>query len=86
MSIQEIIRAWKDADFLASLTAAQRAALPAHPVGAMELEAAELSSVAGAKAHNSSIARCTPLQVCHSQEPLTCPSTTCTQIGCIVWR
>lgn len=85
MSTPDVIRAWKDADYLASLSEAQRAVLPAHPVGAIELETDELSSVAGGGPHNSSIAQCTPLQVCHSQRPLTCPSTLCTQVQCVVW-
>ena len=81
MSIHEIIRAWKDADYLASLSAAQRAALPAHPAGGMELHDDELDAAAGGKPHNSSQAVCTPLQVCRSQEVLSCP----TRQGCFIW-
>jgi mersacidin/lichenicidin family type 2 lantibiotic len=33
MSIQDIIRAWEDPDFFASLNAEQRALLPANPIG-----------------------------------------------------
>ena len=37
MSKLEIVRAWKDQDYRASLTEAQRAQLPAHPSGAIEV-------------------------------------------------
>ena len=33
MSTQDIIRAWKDPDFFASLSAEQRAQLPVNPIG-----------------------------------------------------
>jgi mersacidin/lichenicidin family type 2 lantibiotic len=49
MSNQTIIRAWKDAEFRASLGAAQRAALPANPAGVVELEEAELKHATGGR-------------------------------------
>ncbi len=49
MSKEMIIRAWKDASFRASLSDAQRAALPAHPAGFIELDDAQLEGVAGAR-------------------------------------
>jgi mersacidin/lichenicidin family type 2 lantibiotic len=42
MSRQEIIRAWKDAEFRANLSDAQRAMLPANPAGRIELTDSEL--------------------------------------------
>lgn len=48
MSIQDIIRAWKDADYRDSLSDAQRALLPAHPGGLIELSDKELGGVGGA--------------------------------------
>lgn len=46
MSKQQIIRAWKDAEYRDSLPAATRAALPEHPAGAMALTLEELDAVA----------------------------------------
>jgi mersacidin/lichenicidin family type 2 lantibiotic len=43
----DIIRAWKDEEYRASLTDAERAQLPAHPAGLIELEDAELNTVVG---------------------------------------
>ncbi len=42
MSTVNIIRAWKDPDYRRSLTAAQRAGLPAHPAGAIEFQAVDV--------------------------------------------
>ncbi len=48
MSVQDIIRAWKDAEFRASLSEEQLKQLPAHPAGRVELEDAELDAAGGA--------------------------------------
>lgn len=48
MSIQDVIRAWKDVDYRESLSDAERAPLPAHPAGLIELSDADLGNVAGA--------------------------------------
>ena len=48
MSKFDVIRAWKDEVYRGSLSAEQRAALPAHPIGAMELDDAQLDAVAAA--------------------------------------
>ena len=45
MSIQNVIRAWKDPDYRHGLSAAQLAQLPPHPAGAIELR--DLSEDAG---------------------------------------
>ena len=47
MSIQEIIRAWKDAEYRRSLSDEKRAQLPAHPAGLIELDEAEMTAVVG---------------------------------------
>ena len=50
MSKQNIIRAWKDQAYRRSLSAAERAALPANPAGRVDLDeltAAELAEIAG---------------------------------------
>lgn len=47
MSKQDIIRAWKDAEYRNSLSAAERAALPDNPAGLIDLTSEELGAVAG---------------------------------------
>jgi mersacidin/lichenicidin family type 2 lantibiotic len=47
----DIIRAWKDEEYRASLTDAERAQLPANPAGLIELEENELRAIAGAGTH-----------------------------------
>lgn len=47
MNTVNIIRALKDADYRNSLSEAERAALPVHPAGLVELPEDELSTVAG---------------------------------------
>jgi mersacidin/lichenicidin family type 2 lantibiotic len=47
MSIKNIIRAWKDEDYRLSLSEAERALLPKHPAGLIELSGAEMEGVAG---------------------------------------
>ena len=50
MSKQQIIRAWKDRAYRRGLGAAERALLPEHPAGRVDLDAltaAELAEIAG---------------------------------------
>lgn len=47
MAHHDVIRAWKDADYRASLGETERAALPTHPAGAVDLTNAELDSAVG---------------------------------------
>ena len=47
MNVQDIIRAWKDEAFRESLSTAQRAQLPEHPAGLVELNDEDLETVAG---------------------------------------
>jgi mersacidin/lichenicidin family type 2 lantibiotic len=47
MSNEQIVRAWKDSKFRASLTAEQRQMLPQNPIGELDLSEEELGIVAG---------------------------------------
>ena len=48
MSLQDIIRAWKDPDYRATLSKKQRDQLPKHPAGGIEiLEEELLESIVG---------------------------------------
>jgi mersacidin/lichenicidin family type 2 lantibiotic len=47
MSKNDVIRAWKDSKYRQSLSAAEKAALPARPAGAMELTDEQLGQVSG---------------------------------------
>ena len=47
MTKKDIIRAWKDAEYRASLSEAERAMLPEHPAGLIELTDTEMAMVAG---------------------------------------
>ncbi len=57
MSKIDIIRAWKDEEYRLSLSDAERAKLPEHPAGLIELTDADLNMVAGGrgpkKIHNT---------------------------------
>ena len=62
MTLQQIVRAWKDASYRQSLTAAERAQLPSNPAGLVELSAAELDQASGAMmstSYNSCSQYCT---------------------------
>jgi mersacidin/lichenicidin family type 2 lantibiotic len=47
MSELNIIRAWKDAEYRQSLSEAERALLPEHPAGLIELSDADLIAAGG---------------------------------------
>jgi mersacidin/lichenicidin family type 2 lantibiotic len=49
MTMQQIVRAWKDAEYRKSLSAAERAQLPINPAGLVELSDAQLNEVTGAR-------------------------------------
>jgi mersacidin/lichenicidin family type 2 lantibiotic len=53
MTKKDIIRAWKDEEYRTSLSEAERAKLPKHPAGLIELTDVELATVAGGKKNNS---------------------------------
>lgn len=47
MKKSQIIRAWRNSEYYASLSAEQRAQVPANPAGVMDIDDAALNSVAG---------------------------------------
>jgi mersacidin/lichenicidin family type 2 lantibiotic len=47
MTSDQIIRAWKDADYGATLSLAESAAVPAHPSGDIDLSDVDLGLTAG---------------------------------------
>jgi mersacidin/lichenicidin family type 2 lantibiotic len=47
MKSVDVARAWKNEEYRLSLSEAERAMLPGHPSGAIELNDADLSGVAG---------------------------------------
>jgi mersacidin/lichenicidin family type 2 lantibiotic len=48
-STAEIVRAWKDAEYRATLSEEERASLPEHPAGWVELSDAQMETVMGAQ-------------------------------------
>ncbi|MEM1206900.1 MAG: mersacidin/lichenicidin family type 2 lantibiotic, partial [Acidobacteriota bacterium] len=50
MKKETIVRAWRDRDAYLSLSAEERAQLPAHPAGVVDLRDEDLAGVAGAAA------------------------------------
>jgi mersacidin/lichenicidin family type 2 lantibiotic len=63
MSSVDIIRAWKDEEYRLGLTEAQRALLPAHPAGLIELDDEQMKTIVGGHTGGSSCnnPRCTCL-------------------------
>jgi mersacidin/lichenicidin family type 2 lantibiotic len=55
MSLDKTIRAWEDPEYRSGLSAAELAALPDSPVGAIELTDAELGAVLGAAQSGASV-------------------------------
>ena len=69
MSNIDIVRAWKDEDYRASLSEAEQAMLPENPAGLVELADEDMSSMAGGAAlacttdpHTETCAKCCPQQ------------------------
>lgn len=61
MSNFDVIRAWKDPEYRAGLTAAEQASLPEHPSGLIELMDEELGTVNGAATYElATYGCCTP--------------------------
>ena len=67
MSTYDIIRAWKDQEYRDSLSEAERAALPQHPAGLIELSDAELETVAGGIIPTAKLSYCIFWDVCRTQ-------------------
>jgi mersacidin/lichenicidin family type 2 lantibiotic len=53
MSNEHIIRAWKDAEYRMSLSEEERAQLPEHPAGLIELTDAEMGFIGGGYDNNT---------------------------------
>lgn len=49
MSTRNIIRAWRNPAYRSTLSAAEKAALPAHPAGSIEIPAEDLGQIAGGR-------------------------------------
>jgi mersacidin/lichenicidin family type 2 lantibiotic len=71
MKNSDIIRAWKDQAYRHSLSAAERAALPENPAGAVTLSAEQAASVKGGAAamvppthYPGGICPFTPVKLC----------------------
>lgn len=72
MSNNHIVRAWKDAEYRKNLSEAERATLPAHPAGAIEISDADLGNIAGGVLPESYLCTFTcPTKFCS----YICPST-----------
>jgi mersacidin/lichenicidin family type 2 lantibiotic len=69
MTIIDIIRAWKDPEYRRNLSESERATLPAHPAGIVELTDAELDTAGGLRAPRPPT----------SPKPKTASTTLCVQ-------
>ncbi len=81
MSQQDVIRAWKDEQYRASLSAEELAQLPENPAGQIELDDATLHKVMGASTFFWFTAGCCDTAVCDTS-PANCGSAQCTGWGC----
>jgi mersacidin/lichenicidin family type 2 lantibiotic len=74
MPIEKIIRAWKDEEYRSSLTEAERALLPEHPAGLIELSGAEMDGVAGGGGSHvlTCIIGCTAPDICIPRHSVLC--------------
>ena len=64
MAKVDIVRAWKDEEYRASLTQAERALLPAHPAGLIELDDEEMKKVMGGRGQQPTTTATTALRYC----------------------
>jgi mersacidin/lichenicidin family type 2 lantibiotic len=68
MTSEQIIRSWRDEDYLLGLSAAEQALLPANPAGRIELTDEEMLGIeGGAQALPPTI----PIRLCSPFCPLT---------------
>ena len=77
MSVQDVIRAWKDEEYRSSLSEAERALLPENPAGLIELTDEDLGAAAGGCCTNNGCY--TPN--CSQSQCFTCPAIPCTAYG-----
>jgi mersacidin/lichenicidin family type 2 lantibiotic len=73
MKTIDIIRAWKDEAYRSGLTVAEQAALPANPVGSIDLTDAELNGVAGGRPYISNRTCTVNDKICCSSGDLCAP-------------
>jgi mersacidin/lichenicidin family type 2 lantibiotic len=79
MKIEQIIKAWKDPTYRASLSEQERAQLPENPAGVVELNDAQLGDVNGAAKPS---VLCTSPVLCGSAS-IICASSICrTHLTC----
>ena len=78
MSRLDIIRAWKDEEYLSGLSEAERVLIPQNPAGLVELSDAELGSAEGGDPFTTTIFTISALGSCYTC--VTCPVTTCVTI------
>ena len=65
MTNKNIVRAWRDPEYRNSLSETERAALPDHPAGWIELGDAGLNNVGGGRFDPTRIiVMCTPFNFC----------------------
>jgi mersacidin/lichenicidin family type 2 lantibiotic len=75
MKRENIIRAWKDAAYRASLSEAERSHLPENPAGAIELDSSALGEAAGGACNQ------TMTRTCNSYCTWSCTTKEC---DCII--
>ena len=79
MSPINIIRAWKDAEYRQSLSAAELAMIPAHPAGLIELTDDDVESAVGGRAPTNGVCHtiagpnCSGGPSCMTLVPDNCP-------------
>jgi mersacidin/lichenicidin family type 2 lantibiotic len=79
MKPEQIIKAWKDPTYRASLSAEERAQLPENPAGTVELDDAQLGDISGA---GKKSVLCTDASLCGSAS-IICASSICpTHLTC----
>ena len=72
MLSEKIICAWKDVDYRLSLSEAERARLPEHPAGLVELTEKELQPAGGALSAGCSIQTCNAFCLNHLTKNTWC--------------
>jgi mersacidin/lichenicidin family type 2 lantibiotic len=79
MSNDQIIRAWKDESYRSSLSEHERAQLPPHPAGLVELTDSELNAISGGFGVNPYY----PTALCNvTNHPVGCGGQTNKYIWC----
>ncbi|HKS28841.1 MAG TPA: mersacidin/lichenicidin family type 2 lantibiotic [Pyrinomonadaceae bacterium] len=81
MKKSDIIRAWKDEDYRNNLSEAEKALMPPHPAGLIELNDIELSGAMGAEEEASSL-RVSTLGCCGRTFYVYCGSYEIWTLGC----